>query len=48
MPNVSESILNKIGLSINKLNLNDIQNNEIIDFKYKIQKPEIIFKKIDE
>ena len=48
MPNVSESILNKIGLSINKLNLNDIKNNEIIDFKYKIQKPEIIFKKIDE
>ena len=29
MPNVSESILNKIGLSINKLNLNDIKNNNI-------------------
>ncbi len=47
MPEVSEKILNKIGLSIKNLSLDDISKDNFINMNYKIQKPTIIFKKIN-
>ena len=47
MPNVSENILNKIGLTIKELTMKDISGNDFINTNYKIKKPEIIFQKIE-
>ena len=47
MPNISENILNKIGLSIKKLSMKDISNDNFLNMSYKIKKPEIIFQKIE-
>ena len=47
MPNVSENILNKIGLTIKELTMKDISGNNFININYKIKKPEIIFHKVD-
>ena len=47
MPNVSENILNKIGLTIKELTIKDISGNDFINTNYKIKKPEIIFQKIE-
>jgi len=47
MPEISENILSKIGLSIKNLSMEDIKRNDFLDINYKVKKPEIIFKKID-
>ena len=47
MPNISENILNKIGLSIKKLSMKDISGDNFLNIDYKIEKPEIIFQKIE-
>ena len=47
MPDVSENILNKIGLSIKNLTIKDIARDDFLNIAYKIKKPEIIFQKID-
>ena len=47
MPNISENILNKIGLSIKKLSMKDISSDNLLNTGYKIEKPEIIFQKIE-
>ncbi len=47
MPGISENILNKIGLTITKLSMEDISNNNFLNMKYKIKKPEIIFQKFE-
>ena len=47
MPDISENILNKIGLSIKKLSMEDISKDDFLNMNYKIKKPEIIFHKID-
>ncbi len=47
MPNISENILNKIGLSIKKLSMKDISSDNFLNEDYKIEKPEIIFQKIE-
>ena len=46
MPSVTENILNKIGLSIKNLSIDDIRNDNFLNISYKIKKPEIIFNKI--
>ena len=46
MPSVTENILNKIGLSIKNLSIDDIRNDNFLNTSYKIKKPEIIFNKI--
>ena len=47
MPDTSEIILNKIGLSIKNLSMEDIGNDNFLNTDHKIKKPEIIFQKID-
>ena len=47
MPDVSENILNKIGLSIKNLTIKEIARDDFLNIAYKIKKPEIIFQKID-
>ena len=47
MPNTSENILNKIGLSIKNLSMEDISADNFLNIDHKIKKPEIIFNKID-
>ena len=47
MPNISENILNKIGLSIKNLSMEDISADNFLNINHKIKKPEIIFNKID-
>ena len=47
MPGVSENILNKIGLSIENLTMEDISKNNFLNIDHIIKKPEIIFHKID-
>ena len=47
MPDISENILNKIGLSIKNLTMEDISKNNFLNIDHIIKKPEIIFHKID-
>ena len=47
MPDTSEIILNKIGLSIKNLSMEDIVKDNFLNTDHKIKKPEIIFHKID-
>ena len=47
MPEVSENILNKIGLTIKNLSMNDIGKDNFLNLSFKIKKPEIIFQKIN-
>ena len=47
MPDTSEIILNKIGLSIKNLSMEDIVKDNFLNTDHKIKKPEIIFQKID-
>ena len=47
MPTVSENILSKIGISIIKIKLKDIKNDQILNLNFKVKKPEIIFQKIE-
>ena len=47
MPDISENILNKIGLSIKNLTMEDIIKNNFLNIDHIIKKPEIIFHKID-
>ena len=46
MPETSENILNKIGLNINKLSMKNIKENNFINTNFRIEKPEILFKKL--
>ena len=46
MPETSENILNKLGLNINKLSMKNIKENSFINTNFRIEKPEILFKKI--
>ena len=46
MPETSENILNKIGLNINKLSMKNIKENSFINTNFRIEKPEILFKKL--
>jgi methionyl-tRNA synthetase len=47
MPDISENILNKIGLSIKNLTMEDIGKDTFLNTDHIIKKPEIIFHKID-
>ena len=47
MPDISENILNKIGLSIKNLTMEDIGKDTFLNIDHIIKKPEIIFHKID-
>ena len=47
MPDISENILNKIGLSIKNLTMKDIGKDTFLNIDHIIKKPEIIFHKID-
>jgi len=47
MPNTSENILNKIGLSIKNLSMEFIGKDNFLNIDHKIKKPEIIFQKIE-
>ena len=47
MPDISKNILNKIGLNIKNLSMEDISKDNFLNIKHKIKKPEIIFHKID-
>jgi len=47
MPNISENILNKLGLSIKDLSIDEIKKENFLNMKHKIKKPEIIFHKIE-
>ena len=47
MPDISENILNKIGLSIKNLTMEDISKDTFLNIDHIIKKPEIIFHKID-
>ena len=47
MPGISENILNKIGLSIKNLTMEDIGKDTFLNIDHIIKKPEIIFHKID-
>jgi len=46
MPETSENILNKLGLNINKLSMKNIKENNFINTNFRIEKPEILFKKL--
>ena len=46
MPETSENILNKLGLNINKLSMKNIKENSFINTNFRIEKPEILFKKL--
>ena len=48
MPDTSENILNKIGLSIKNLSIESIVKDNLLNIDHKIKKPEIIFHKINE
>ena len=47
MPDTSENILNKIGLTIKNLSMEDIGKDNLLNIDHIIKKPEIIFHKID-
>ena len=48
IPDTSENILNKIGLSIKNLSMEYIGKDNFLNIDHKIKKPEIIFHKINE